>query len=196
MGGKGPVPGGQTLVERDPWLGLEPDGLGNAGLLAPLGILGPALGQVKPVRQRQTAGIVGNRERHCDLTILLLAQLPAILPGHADRMLALLGKRGVVDDPRPQRPGALQTRQDQIAHPGQHRLVRPPRLAQKMQQRLMLRGNPRRRGRRRQRLDALARHRKQETPAIVPQRRCPVRMADHPDQSLDIGLKSLFDPTT
>ena len=44
--------------------------------------------------------MIGNRQRHRHLAIGLLAELTAILVVHADRMLALLGERGVVDDPR------------------------------------------------------------------------------------------------
>ncbi len=43
----------------------------------------------------------------------------------ADRMLALFGKAGVVDDPRFDRAVALDRRQDRLSDLGQHLLVRP-----------------------------------------------------------------------
>ncbi len=51
--------------------------------------------------------MIGDRQRHRDLAIVLLAELAAILPRHADRMPALLGKAGVVDDPGLDRPVPL-----------------------------------------------------------------------------------------
>jgi hypothetical protein len=42
--------------------------------------------------------VIGNRQRHRDLTIVLLAKLAAILPRHPDRVPPLLGKAGVVDN--------------------------------------------------------------------------------------------------
>ena len=41
-----------------------------------------------------------HRQADRDLAVVLLAQLAAILPRHADRVAALLGKACVVDDPR------------------------------------------------------------------------------------------------
>ena len=49
----------------------------------------------------------------------------ALLASDADRMLALFGKAGVVDDPRFDRPVALDRRQDRLSNLGQHLLVRP-----------------------------------------------------------------------
>ena len=42
---------------------------------------------------------IGQRQRYRHLAIVLLAELTAILPRHADRMPSLLGKARVVDDP-------------------------------------------------------------------------------------------------
>ncbi len=61
--------------------------------------------------------MVGQRQRHRDLTIILLAELAAILPGHPDRVLPLLGKAGVVDDPGLDRPVSLDRRQHRLADP-------------------------------------------------------------------------------
>ena len=117
--------GPPDLLERDLRLGLEGDVRRHAGLVPARAILGPVLRQIQPIGHRQAGGVVGNRQRHRHLTIGLLAELPAILMLHADRMLALLGESGVVDDPRLDRPVLLDRRQHQLAHLGQHLLVRP-----------------------------------------------------------------------
>src|SRR5258708_34496654 len=62
---------------------------------------------------------------------------------HADRVLALLRERRVVDDPGLDRPVLLNYRQHHLAYLGQHPLVRPRRDTDKVQQRLMLRRRPR-----------------------------------------------------
>ena len=81
---------------------------------------------------------IGQRQRYCDLAIVLLAKLPAKLPRHPNRMLTLLGKAGIVDDPGLDRIVPLDMWQHHLAHLGQHLLVRPLSLTDEMQQRLML----------------------------------------------------------
>ena len=66
------------------------------------------------------------------------------------------------------------------------------RVADEMQQRLMLRRHPRRCRHRRHRLDALALARHQQPEAVIPQRRRPVSVAE----PLDIGEKARFTPIT
>src|SRR5215813_9780938 len=56
-------------------------------------------------------------------------------------MPPLLGKARVIDDPGFDPPATLDRRQHELAHPGQHRSVRPWCIAHKMQQGLMLRGD-------------------------------------------------------
>ena len=43
--------------------------------------------------------ITGRRQAHGHLAIVLFAELPAVLPRHADRMRTLLRNAGVIDDP-------------------------------------------------------------------------------------------------
>ena len=69
--------------------------------------------------------MVGDRKRHRDLTIVGLAQPPAILARGAHGMDALLGEAGVVDDPRLDLALRLDRRQDEFALLGQNRLVGP-----------------------------------------------------------------------
>jgi hypothetical protein len=64
---------------------------------------------------------------------------------HPNRMPSLLGKARVVDDPGLDRSATLDLRQHHLTHLGQHLPVRPSPLAEKMQQRLMLRHRTRRR---------------------------------------------------
>src|ERR1700745_4507314 len=98
----------------------------------------------------------GNRKCHGDLTIVLLAELAAILPCDPDRMPPLLGEARVIDDPSLDRPAALDPRHDHLADLGQDLLVTPVAFTNKMQQRLMLGCCPLRSRHRRHRLARLA----------------------------------------
>src|SRR5215470_11738814 len=71
----------------------------------------------------------------------LLAELSAILMMHADRMGALLGVRGIIDNPGLDRSVTLDCRHHQFAHLGQHAFVRPLSFADEMQEPLMLNRN-------------------------------------------------------
>jgi hypothetical protein len=83
--------------------------------------------------------IVGDGQRYGDLTIVLFPELPAILSRHADRMNALFGKPGVINDPGFYGSMLLDHRKDMSAHLSQHRLVRPLGLRNEMVERLMRR---------------------------------------------------------
>ena len=124
--GRHPIGQGRPdLIQRDLWLGLEADILGHAGLAAPLGILGPGFRQVEAIGHRQTGLGVGHRERHGNLAVVLFADLTAVLPSHPDRVAALLGKAGIIDDPGLDRALTFDHRQDLAADPGQQSVVRP-----------------------------------------------------------------------
>src|ERR1700756_1310370 len=110
---------------------------------------------------------VGNRQRDCALAVVLLAKLPTILPRYAYRMRALLGKARVVNDPGLDRAVTLDRRQDHLSHLGQKPFVRPAPFADKMQKRLMLSGNPRRRRHGCDRLDPLSLTRKPQPGAKI-----------------------------
>src|SRR5262249_29600484 len=131
--------------------------------------------------------MIGDRQRHRDLTIVLLAKLAAILSSHPDRMLPFLGKARVVDDPRFDRPVAFQLWQHQFPPLRETLLVGPSSLADKMQQRLMLGCGPFWRRDRCHRLHAFALARHHQTQAIIAKRLGPVRMPDHPREPLHIG---------
>ena len=118
--------GGQRrldLVKRDLRLGAEDDILRDACFGPPVRIVCPALRQIEPVGDGQARMVIGHRQAHRDLAVVLLAELAAILAGHADRMLALLGKAGVVDDPGADRSLLLERRQHLAPAPPQA----PPR---------------------------------------------------------------------
>ena len=132
---------------------------------------------------------IGQRQRYRHLAIVLLAELTAILPRHADRMPSLLGKARVVDDPGRDRAVPLNLRQHHLAHLGQYPLVQPTAQADKMQQRLMLGRHPRRSRHRRQRFDALAFARHHQAHAIVPQWTLSISVADYTHKPLDIRVK-------
>jgi hypothetical protein len=130
------------------------------------------------------------------LAVVLLAELTAILPGHPNRMPPLLGKARVIDDPGFDPPATLDRRQHELAHPGQHRSVRPWCIAHKMQQGLMLRGDLRRCCHCRHRLDTLALDRHQQSQAVIAHRLLSIGMAQRRAERLDIGRKSRFTPLT
>src|SRR3954452_12692937 len=108
------------LIERDLRLGLEGDLLRHAGLSAPGWIISPLLRQVEAIGDGQAGRAIGKRERHGHLAIVLLAELAAILTRHPHRVPALLREAGIVNDPGLDGPGALDRRQDQVAHLGEH----------------------------------------------------------------------------
>src|SRR6185437_10584676 len=89
----------------------------------------PFLRQIETIHCRQTGVVIGKRQGYRDLAVILLAELPAILTRHTDRVRSLLGKTGVIDDPRFDRSMALYRRQYHLTHFGQNTLVRPRRLA-------------------------------------------------------------------
>src|SRR6201984_1026363 len=87
-------PGGNTrhqsrtdLLQRKLRLGLEPNRRWHMRLGAARLIVGPIPWQIKPIGDRQTAISIGDRQRHCNLAIGLLAELAAILMMHPDRIL-------------------------------------------------------------------------------------------------------------
>jgi hypothetical protein len=86
------------LPKHDLWFGLEPDGLGDPSLAASFGIFRPGFRQIQSIGNRQARMCVGDRWADRNRTIVLLAELAAILPRHPDRMSFLLRKPGVVND--------------------------------------------------------------------------------------------------
>jgi hypothetical protein len=76
------------------------------------------------------------------LAVVLFAELTAILTRHPDRVPALLGEAGIVNDPGLDGPSTLNGRQYEVAHFGEHGGIRPGRLTNEMQQRLVLGGDP------------------------------------------------------
>jgi hypothetical protein len=111
------------------------------------------------------------------------------LTRHPDRVSSFLRKAGVVDDPGFDRAAAFDERQGQFLYPAENPLVRPWRVGNEMQQRLVLGRDPGRRRYRRDRLDALAFARQQQAPAIITQWFRPIGMPDHLGQRLDVGRK-------
>lgn len=140
------------------------------------------------VGDRKRGCVIRDRQADRNLTVVLLAQLAAILARYAHRVLALLGKAGVVDDPRPDRSMLFDLWKDPVANPRQQGRVRPRRLSHEMQQRLM----PGRHPRRRQRFHALALQRHQKSEAVILQRLSSVGVTNHPDQGIDIGVECRF----
>src|SRR6185503_9883357 len=93
------------------WLSLKADLLGHARFAPTFLICRPFLRQIETIHCRQTGVVIGKRQGYRDLAVILLAELPAILTRHTDRVRSLLGKTGVIDDPRFDRSMALYRRQ-------------------------------------------------------------------------------------
>jgi hypothetical protein len=186
------APRSPQLRQRDLRLGLEGSVRRHADLGPPVGIIRPVLRQVELVGDRQAGLVGGHRKADRDLAIVLLAALAAILPRYADRVLALLGIAGVVDDQRLDRFLAGDDRQHLRAHFSQYCRVGPGACCDKMQQRLMLRRGALRRGQRCQRLDALATFRRQQADAVVLERPDPVGVAQPRCQLRGVGLEADF----
>jgi hypothetical protein len=70
------------------------------GTLASLFIIGPLARQIQPIVQWQTDLDSGQRQAHCDLAVIDLTQPPTALSRHTNRMLAILAKARVIDNPR------------------------------------------------------------------------------------------------
>ena len=94
-----------------------------ASLIASLHVLGPGLGQIHAIGDRQARAIAGDRKRNGHLAIVLLAELPAVLPRHTDRMFSLFRKPRVIDDPRRDRAVRRHRRHDVRADLGQHGIM-------------------------------------------------------------------------
>src|SRR5262249_4999588 len=162
------TPNGSVPARSRAW--FETDLVRNSYLAPTCAVARPLLRQIQPIGHRQAGIMIGDRQRHRDLTIVLLAKLAAILSSHPDRMLPFLGKARVVDDPRFDRPVAFQLWQHQFPHLRENLLVRPSSLADKMQQRLMLGCGPFWRRDRCHRLHAFALARHHQTQAIIAKR--------------------------
>src|SRR5205814_17431 len=117
------------LLEGDLRLALEGDLLRYLGLAPQALILRPILRKIEPISHRKAGITVGQRQGHRHLTVILLPELTAILPGHPDRVPPLLGKTRVVDDPGFDRPATLDHRQHELAHLIEHGRIGPRRIA-------------------------------------------------------------------
>ena len=140
---------------------------------------------------RQAAVMISDRQRHRHLAIGLLAELPAVLMVHPDRMLALLGNSCIVDDPRLDRLPSRYRWHHQFLHFAKHPLIRPRRITDEMQEALMLRRNVPRIRHRRHRLHAAPAVCGQKTGAIVTERTRPVGMSDHARHFTDIRFQMI-----
>src|SRR3954469_4289635 len=110
--------------------------------------------------------------------------------GHADRVLALLGKAGVVDDPGGDRPVPAKGGQHLLANRGEHGRVTPRGGGDEVLQRLVQAGHAGRVETRRHRLDALALARQQEARAIADHALPAVGVAQHLGQPRQVRLQA------
>jgi hypothetical protein len=89
--------------------------LGHAGPGAAPRVGGPLVRQEQPQPERQRHLAPGQGERDQRLAVGALAEAAAVLPGHADRQLALLRQGGVVDHQHRVRPA-----DERVRLAGQH----------------------------------------------------------------------------
>src|SRR6185503_721295 len=158
--------GHADLLQRDLGLGLKLYFLRHTGLFPPPLILSPSLRQVQPPVDRHTATLGGQRPTHRHLTIVLLAQLPAVLPRYSHRVSPFLGKPGIVHDPI-KLALAPKLGHHPIAHAPQNRHVGPLRVGHQVVQRLMLCADVPRINVRRQRFHALTLNRQHQSSAVI-----------------------------
>src|SRR6516225_1885521 len=104
-------------------------------------------------------------------------------------MPPLLGKARIIDDPSFDLSVPFNARQHYLTNLGQHLLIRPVALTDKMQQRLMLRCCPLRSRHRRHRLDTLPIARHHQPSAVIAKRFGPSRMSDHACKTINICRK-------
>ena len=60
--------------------------------------------QIQAISDRQTGMIIGGRQAHRDLAVVLFAELSTVMPRHTDRVLAFLRHAGVIDNQGPGHP--------------------------------------------------------------------------------------------
>jgi hypothetical protein len=133
--------------------------------------------------------VVGDGRAHRNLAIILVAKLAAVLPRDADRVLALLRKTCVVDDPVSHRPVPLEGGQHRTPQSSQQRRVIPIGLGYNVMERLVTglyvsRLDPGRHG-----LHALASARQQQSRTVGAHRRSPAGMTQHRGDLTQVGCK-------
>jgi len=119
-------------LQSDLGLGLKRYLFGNSGLLAAFGILTPHLRQIQPPCDGQTRTPGAHRQTHRRLAVVLFAELTAVLPSDTHGMLPLLGKTGIVHNPRHHRTVFLHGWQHFVPHLRQHLFVAPRRVGHKV----------------------------------------------------------------
>src|SRR6201996_9641087 len=180
------------LVQGDRRLGREGDLLRHARLGPADRVGGPGLGQIELIGNGQAGLVIGYREADRHLAVVPLAQHAAVLPGNADRMRAVLGEAGVIDNPVQHRPMPLDPRQPLRPPRGQHRRIVPVRLGHHVVQRLMFGLHMCGVEPRRHRLDALALAGQQQAGAVGLRRGRPARMPQHTGNRIQISRQPRF----
>src|SRR5216684_3531951 len=150
-----------------------------------------SVAQDRGARDRQAHRLVRDRDAHGHLTVVLFAQDAAILPGHPHRVLAFLGKGGVVDDPRGHAAVARHPLEHPLPRHAQHGGGVPGRVGDEMMHRLMARLDVAGIDARRHRLDALALPRQAEAGDVGAQGVMAIPMAEGCGQAVHIGGEAL-----
>jgi hypothetical protein len=134
---------------------------------------------------------MGDRHAHRHLTVLLLAEHPAVLARDADGVAPFLRDSGVVDDPRRHRAMALQGREHRLPGHAQHGPVVPAGVRNEVMHRLMAGPDMARIDPRGHRLDALPLPRQTQPGNVVPQRTMPILVTQGGGETLNVCTEPL-----
>jgi hypothetical protein len=169
------------------WFESHP--FGNPGPLAALAILTPHLRQIQPPSDGQTPTPRAHRQTHCHLTVILLADLTAVLPSSYG-MLPWFGKTRIIHNPRHHRIVFLHAWKHIPSNLGQHLFIVPGRVRHQVMERLMRATNIVGSQARSHRLNTLALSGQYQSLAVVLQGSVPIGVPHGIGQALYICRES------
>src|SRR6266536_567020 len=179
-------------VQRDLPFGLELEILRHSCRKTSFRVFGPGLRQVEPIRRRHAHGFVGQRKTHGYLAVVLFSKYATVLPGHADRMLPLLGNPSVVDDPARDRTMTFHRIEHAVSGQSQHGRILPCGIRNEMMHRLVPRADMPWINASRHRLDALPIACETQPSTVCSKRPGTIGMPHNHKQEFKILLKPLL----
>jgi hypothetical protein len=181
---------GGDLLQSDLSLGAKRHAVGDTRRLTTPGVVRPGLRQVQGIGGGNADRFVGQRDRDRHLTVLLLAEHAAVLTGHPDGVLPLLGEARVIHDPGGHHAVPLYDLEHEVPGGPQHGRVVPGGIGDEVVQRLVTRGHMPWVDACGHRLDALAVTGKAESRHIGSQRLSAIGMTDGLSQGLQVIPKA------
>lgn len=117
---------GLDLCPGELVLGGKTNFLRHARTLAARFVFSPLTRQIQPITEWQTTFGRGQRQTHRNLAVLGLAQLPAVLARHSNRVTAVFAMTRIIDNPEARRlPVFCQHRHDFVRYRRKQRLIAP-----------------------------------------------------------------------